>query len=288
MFNKLIKKENRLFALTLILFVANLFVWPVIFTAGRGVLTLAFLDIGQGDAIYIEAPNGNQVLLDAGPGRQVLRALGRVMPFYDRSLDLLIATHPDADHIGGFPAVIESFAIGAVMEPGVSSGTATDQAFRAAVSREAIPTILARRGQRVNLGRGAVLEILFPDHPPTADWETNSTSIVARLVYGEQEFLLTGDSPIKIEKYLLALDGRRLQSDLLKVGHHGSRTSTVLEYAAAVEPRYAVISAGSNNRYGHPHQEVLDILAKVGAVILRTDKEGTIIFQSDGVVLTRR
>lgn len=288
MFQKSIWREHWPAAVAILLLAVNSLVWFAIWRQARGVLTVAFLDVGQGDAIYIEAPNGNQVLIDGGSGRQVLRELGRVMPFYDRSLDLLIATHPDSDHIGGFPAVLERFAVGAVMEPGVSSGTATYQAFRAAVSREASPTILARRGQRVTLGRAAVLEILFPDRPPTADWETNAASIVARLIYGEQEFLLTGDSPIKIERYLLALDGRRLQSDVLKVGHHGSRTSTSLEYAAAVYPQYAVISAGSDNRYGHPHKEVIDILANIGSAILRTDESGAIIFQSDGVILTKR
>ncbi|MBI2100740.1 MAG: MBL fold metallo-hydrolase [Candidatus Vogelbacteria bacterium] len=268
-----------------LLLLANVLVWPAIVRDGRGILTVAFLDVGQGDAIYIESPTGNQVLIDAGSGRPVLRALGQVMLFYDRSIDLIIATHPDADHIGGFPEVLERFAVGAVMESGATSDTAIYQAFRTAVFDEKSPTILARRGMKIVLGHGAVLEILFPDRDTTS-WETNTASIVARLTYGESEFLLTGDSPIKIEKYLLALDGRNLQSDVLKAGHHGSKTSSDSIFLAAVKPTYAIISAGQKNRYGHPHQPVLAALGQIKAQILRTDESGTIIFQTNGETLS--
>ncbi|MBI4136102.1 MAG: MBL fold metallo-hydrolase [Candidatus Vogelbacteria bacterium] len=282
MFLKLVRSEKGPFVLALALLFANIPVWQSIVLAERGVLTVAFLDVGQGDAIFIESPNGNQVLIDAGSGRPVLRALGRVMPFYDHSIDLVIATHPDADHIGGFPEVLERFAIGAVMEPGVSSDTFTYQAFQASVGREGAREIFARRGQRVALGRSATLEILFPDRPPQAEWETNTASIVARLTYGESEFLFTGDSPIQVEKYLFGLDGRRLRSRVLKVGHHGSKTSSDPVFLAAVGPDYAVISAGRGNRYGHPHPSVLEALGRLGTRILSTADRGTIVFETDG------
>ena len=271
--------------LTLFLILANVLVWTIIYDSNQNVLTVAFLDVGQGDAIFIEAPNGNQILIDAGSGRQVLRALGQIMPFYDRSIDLLIATHPDADHIGGFPEILKRYEVGMVMEPGVGSDTATYQAFRQAAIQAVGTTTLARRGMKVALDSDLVLEILFPDQDPT-DWETNTASIVARLTYGEGEFLLTGDSPVKIEKYLLSLDGRRLQSDVLKAGHHGSKTSSAPEFLAAVAPKYTIISAGKNNRYGHPHVSVLESLQKIATRILRTDELGTIIFQTDGATLT--
>ncbi|MEK7621772.1 MAG: ComEC/Rec2 family competence protein [Patescibacteria group bacterium] len=295
-------RQQLIFILPVALLVANVFAWQVVWReTPRGILTVAFLDIGQGDAIYIEAPNGNQVLVDGGGGRQILRALGEVMPFYDHSLDVVIATHPDADHIGGLSFVLDRFAVGAVLEPGVESDTNVYQEFKRRVD-DGLPRVaggppclqpceagkagarlhtLARRGLRLRLDREVTLDILFPDQDPTT-WETNTASIVARLVYGDTAFLLTGDSPIKIEKYLLARDGKNLQADVLKAGHHGSRTSTAPEYAAAVKPQYAVISAGKNNRYGHPHREVLDTLTKLGATILRTDEAGTIIMQTDG------
>ena len=285
MFQRSVWRKRWSLALALVLLFANVFVWQTIYGAGRGVLTVAFLDVGQGDAIYIESPNGNQVLIDAGPGRPVLRALGEVMPFYDRSIDLVIATHPDADHIGGFPEVLERFAVGAVMEPGVSSATAIYRTFRAAVAAEGAEAMAARRGMKIILARGTVLEILFPDRDTTG-WETNTASIVARLIYGESEFLLTGDSPIQIEKYLLELDGRRLRSRVLKVGHHGSKTSSDPVFLAAVAPVYAVISAGRNNRYGHPHAYVFEALGRLGARILSTADRGTIVFETDGETLS--
>ncbi len=279
-------RQQLIFVLPIILLIANALTWYVIWReTPRGILTVAFLDIGQGDSIYIEAPNGNQVLIDGGSGRQVLRALGGVMPFYDHSLDVVIATHPDADHIGGLAFVLDRFAVGAVLEPGVTSETNVYREFEKRASDGTHQHFLARRGMRLRLDRGVALDILFPDQNTTG-WETNRASIVARLVYGNNSFLLTGDSPLAIERYLLALDPAGVQSTVLKVGHHGSRTSTLPEYATTVAPEYGIISAGLNNRYGHPHQEVLDILTKLGATILRTDQQGTIIFESDGRTLT--
>ena len=126
-----------------------------------------------------------------------------------------------------------------------------------------------------------MIDILFPDRD-TDEWETNTASIVAKLVYGNNSFLLTGDSPTAIENYLSMIDGRNLKSDVLKAGHHGSRTSTSESFANLVSPEYAVISAGKNNQYGHPHKEVLDILEKIKSVILKTYENGTISFSSDG------
>jgi competence protein ComEC len=280
MLQNFIKNYWRLIILLLLL-VGNFFVWYVIVREDRqGILTVAFLDVGQGDAIYLEAPNGNQVLIDGGPGKKVLQELGQVMPFYDRSIDLVIASHPDSDHIAGLVDVFERFAISGFMESGVISDNQTYGVLKNKVAVEGAKEILARRGQRVVLDDGVTLEILFPDRSPE-NWDTNDASVVAQLVYGENEFLLTGDAPAKIEKYLAELDSKRLRSDVLKAGHHGSRTSTSAEFVGLVQPQYAVISVGKKNRYGHPHPEVLAILQKAGAEILRTDTLGTIVFKVD-------
>lgn len=134
----------------------------------------------------------------------------------------------------------------------------------------------------IDLGGGAVLQILFPDRDPSG-METNAASVVARLVYGESEFMFTGDSPQNIENYLVSSGD--LSSDVLKAGHHGSKTSTGSNFISAVSPEYVVISVGKDNRYGHPNQEVLDTLTNFGAKILRTDTFGRLIFKSDGVTL---
>lgn len=274
-------KNFKLYFLGALLLV-NIFIWYAVSLEDRqGIIKVAFLDIGQGDAIFIESPNGNQILIDGGANKKVLKELAKVMPFYDRSIDMVIATHPDKDHIGGLPEVLKNYKTDMILEPGVSSDTGAYQELERVIFDKKLPRILARRGMALNLGDGARLNILFPDRD-TKGWETNTASIVAKLTYGDNSFLLTGDSPIKIEQYLSQVDGRNLKSDVLKAGHHGSRTSTSESFAGLVSPQYAVISAGKDNRYGHPHKEVLDTLDKVKAVIFKTYEQGTIVFTSDG------
>lgn len=268
--------------IALVLCAANVAVWSVVWPASRQrFLTVAFLDVGQGDAVFIQSPTGNQVLLDGGPGKAVLRELASVMPWFDRSIDLIIGSHPDADHIGGLLDVLERYQVSGFMDPGVESDNGLDEALATLVSREPAERLLARSGQRIHLGGGAVLTVLFPDRDP-AGLETNDASVVARLVYGNTEFLLTGDSPKKIEQYLIGQHKNNLEADVLKVGHHGSRTSTSPELLYWVRPSYAVISVGSDNRYGHPHAEVLDNLKNASSTVVRTDEQGTIVFKTDG------
>ena len=265
--------------LLVILSISTCFIWYVLLSQ-RHVLTVAFLNIGQGDSIFIESPTGNQVMIDAGPDKSVLRELAKVMPFYDRTIDLAIATHPDKDHIGGYPDVLDRYEVGTFIEPGLLHNTETYATLEKKVEQEGARRLYANRHMVFSLGGGAYLYILFPDRDTTG-FESNAASVVARLVYGDESFLFTGDSPIAIENYLVSKFGDNLTSTVLKPGHHGSRTSTGPAFLSAVEPAYAVISAGANNRYGHPHQEVMDALAKEGANILET-KNGTVIFTTDG------
>lgn len=279
------KKHIQWIVLGLFL-VANIFIWTATLRADQaGVLTVAFLDVGQGDAIYIEAPNGNQILIDGGPSSgALLRALGQVMPFYDRSLDLVLATHPDQDHVGGLPAVLGRMNVDGVITTENISGTGAYAAFEDAVKNEHARRILARTGERIILDEGVVLEILFPDRS-TRGWETNAGSIIARLSYGDESFLFTGDSPQAIEKHLVNKQGGALHSTVLKLGHHGSRTSSSPAFLSAVSPEYAVVSAGKDNKYGHPHKEVTDLLANLKIPAINTADKGTIIFKTDGTDL---
>lgn len=286
-------QKIKLAVLAILLFATIFSIYYCFREDRRGILKVAFLDIGQGDAIYIESPSGNQMLIDGGAGKAVLRELSKVMPFYDRSLDVVLATHADSDHVGGLPNVLGKYKVGLFLETGVPGESSAYQELESRIMNYElsgkVKKVLVRRGMVVDLGQGAILEILFPDRDPSG-METNTASIVARLVYGENEFLLTGDSPSAIEHYLISLDGAHqgsLQSDVLKAGHHGSKTSTSPEFVSAVSPEYAIVSAGKDNRYGHPHQEVLDTLTNFGAKILRTDEIGRIVFKSDGVNLWR-
>lgn len=268
--------------------VMNLFIWGVeIRSDRRGKLTVSFLDVGQGDALYIEAPNGNQVLIDGGRGRQTLRALGRVMPFWDRSLDLVIATHPDQDHTGGLPDVLSRMRIDGVVTTENTSDTGVYEAFENEIQKERATRVLARAGERIVLDEGVVLEILSPDRD-VAGWETNTASIVAKLSYGTKSFLFTGDAPQEIEKYIVGknvhtvLGSSKMNSTVLKLGHHGSRTSTSRMFLSAVNPSYAIISAGKENSYGHPHKEVTELLDEFNIPYLITADVGTITFVTDG------
>jgi competence protein ComEC len=268
------------------LFAANFFIWYAVSAENRGVLTVAFLDIGQGDSIFIESPTHTQVILDGGPDGTILSRIGALMPFYDRYIDMLIVSNPDKDHYAGFIDVLKNYSVGEVMEPGTVSNTETYQVFKHAVGEKHIPDVLARRGMDIDLGGGAHLNILFPDRD-VSGLSTNEGSMVAKLVYGNTSFLLMGDAPQNIEKYLVRLDGKNLDVDVLKLGHHGSRTSTSPELLSVATPDYAIISAGLHNKYGHPHKEVLALLDKFHIPGLETFKEGTIVFQSDGEQLRR-
>lgn len=271
----------------LMLIVSGVLVWlwpqtnPAGMLSNSGLLEVHFLDVGQGDAIFIESPTGVQVLVDGGPNAGVLAELGKKMSFFDRSIDLMIATHPDTDHVGGLTDVLVRYEVGSVLYTENESDSPAATSFMRALQAEGAVQTLARRGQRYDLGGGVMLEVLFPENNPK-DLESNTSSIVAKVTYGETEVLLTGDSPKSIEEYLVLVEGENLESDILKVGHHGSRTSTSELFLAEVNPIYAVISAEKDSRYGHPHVEVTDALFNAGIETVSTAERGTVTFMSNG------
>lgn len=269
--------------------------WPSMFPADFGFkavcepkqLCVVFLDVGQGDAVFIQSTSGQQLLIDTGRDQSVLWGLGEVMRFSDRTLDYVLVTHPDADHVGGLGDILDRYAVGQVIRTENESESGLWTTAESKIEAEGAPVTFARRGQTFDLGGGVQLEILFPD-VDTTSMESNTASIVARLVYGTTAFMLTGDSPKSIEEYLVLVEGEHLQSDVLKVGHHGSRTSTSELFLAEVDPAYAVISAGRDNSYGHPHLEVTDALFNYGVEAFNTADEGQVVFWSDGVVVTKK
>lgn len=290
-FSFFIKKYGSLFILAaLLLFCVG--VWTAVYIeTPPGKLTFAVLNIGQGDSLYIQSPTGIEVLVDSGPGGgALLRELPNVMRRGDRSIDAIIETHPDSDHMGGFVELIKRYKVGAFIEPGITKHNATIDALEEEVADGNIPKYIARRGMTLDLGGGARLDILFPDVDVSYFGErTNDGSIVARLVYGDTVALLTGDATIWTENRLLRMAGPdELASDILKVGHHGSKYSTGDAFVAAVHPSLAAISVGAKNTYGHPTEEVLNILARFNVPVLRTDQDGTLVFVSDGNAFARQ
>lgn len=244
-------------------------------------LEVHFLDVGQGDAIFIETPDGVQVLVDGGPDGSVTTQLAQHMSFFDRTIDMVVGTHPDKDHIGGLVSVFAQYEVSEILRTEKENETTVAAAYVQAVAEEKAQVHIARAGQEFTLGASTTLRVLFPQ-TDTDDIESNASSIVLQLVYGETEVLLTGDSPKRIEEYLVLTEGETLQSDILKVGHHGSRTSTSELFLREVDPRYAVISTSADNRYGHPHVEVTDLLFNERVETYSTAEEGVITFLSDG------
>jgi competence protein ComEC len=251
-----------------------------------GHLEVAFFNVGQGDATFIESPTGTQVLIDGGRGdRAVLRELSRAMGYFDRTIDVVVATHPDSDHIGGLIDVLKRYRVKTILMTSNVNDTPAYEAFMRAVDREDAQVVIATRGTALDLGSGArgstTLAVLFPDRDVT-NLESNTSSIVAKLSYGDADVLLTGDSPTSIEAYLVGLDGAALKSEVLKLGHHGSRTSSAPVFIETVAPQVGIISAGKDNEYGHPHREVVEIMKQYGVTTKNTASVGSIFMQSDG------
>lgn len=275
------------FVVLMLLIPLTVYVWIQILKPSVPVLTVSFIDVGQGDAILIETPNGNDILIDGGPDRSILRQLPKEMGILDRTIDLVIATHPDKDHIAGLASVLDRYQVQAYMDSGVQHDSPYVDALGDAVASEfGIETYLARRSARIHVGGGAYMDVLYPDRDIT-HLESNTGSIVARLVYGNVSFMLTGDAPDTVEEYVVALDGEALKSTVLKAGHHGSKTSTSDLWLTAVQPEIAIVSAGKDNSYGHPSPEVIERLKKFDVDILSTIQEGTITLVSDGVGVWR-
>ncbi|MBP6060919.1 MAG: MBL fold metallo-hydrolase, partial [Candidatus Pacebacteria bacterium] len=200
---------------------------------------------------------------------------------FDRHIDAIIITNPDSDHISGFLDVLKRYKVDQVFEPGTKNDSRTYQNLETEIKNKNIPNILAKKGMRLDLGGGVIVDILFPDRD-VSDFSVNDGSIVAKLQYGKTSILLTGDATAKTEKIILDEYAKTaLASTVLKVGHHGSRTSSSIPFVKAVAPVYAFISDGKDNKYGHPHPETLDTLASVGAKIFRTDLLGTVIMKCD-------
>lgn len=276
------KTEQKLILLWLGgLLIGVILVWTAIFAkADRGDLNVNFFDVGQGKAIFIEEAGGNQILIDGGPSDLVLERLSEAMPFFDREIDLLILTHPDSDHLTGLIEVVKRYSIGAIIETGIVDASALYQEWQKIIKEKDIQVVYALAGQKIKIGDAFLLEILFPAQSLVGQnfSNTNSASIVSKLSYGQNSFLFTGDAEEATEYYLVS-GGADIDSDILDVGHHGSKNSTSEEFLQAVTPQTAIIQAGKNNRYGHPSAETLEKLKEIE--VFRTDLEGNISFLCD-------
>lgn len=298
-------------------------------------LRVYFQNVGQGDSTLFVAPNGNSFLLDSGPfGNSAREEVGKNIPIFDNHIDVVLGTHPDSDHIGGFESVLKSYSTSLYVDPGFNSGTGIYENLIEKNSKLGIENFIARKGVQIILDKDedVVFDIVFPDVGYIIEKyqnclsgerkekiskknlktnlkrlknkkpkqtknktlscskkllvDTNEISIVGQIRYGSTTVMMTGDAPASVEEYLIKIynNTNRLRSQILKVGHHGSETSTSKNFLHAVSPDFAVISVGKENRYGHPNKKVLERLENsLKTKILRTDTVGhSIEFSTNG------
>jgi competence protein ComEC len=243
-------------------------------------LKLWMLNVGQGDSFLIELPGGEQFLIDGGPSDAVLSKLGAILPPWDRSLDAIIATHTDADHVGGLVSVLDRYEVATVYETGAGSHTPEALAFSSRVTSEGAVLRLLSHGDVISVGE-AKFSVLWPDETLEGEYpeDRNDTSLVVLLEYYETSILLTGDSQTEVEE---KIESRVGDVDVLKVGHHGSITSTGYDFLARTQPEVALISVGRDNTYGLPHPSIVSRLMDIGARIFRTDLDGDVLLLSNG------
>lgn len=241
-----------------------------------GRLSVHFLDVGQGDSIFIELPDGKTMLIDAGENYYGNGIISYINDCGYEKVDYLAATHPHADHIGSMAYIVRHMDIGEVFMPKVSANTKTYENLLEAVSDKGLKIKSAKAGLTIAENDDYKITVAAPS---VIDSENlNNSSAVIKLSYKNNSFLFTGDA----EKEELSKIKTDISADVLKVGHHGSKTSTYSEFLDKVNPKYAVISVGKNNDYGHPHKNTLKLLSNYGITVFRTDKDKTIVFASDG------
>ncbi|MFA5134345.1 MAG: ComEC/Rec2 family competence protein [Patescibacteria group bacterium] len=251
-------------------------------------LTVTFFDVGQGDSIFIQTPSRHTVLIDGGPDAGVLAKVGRRMPFYDRTIDLVILTHVHADHIAGLVPIIERYDVGTVLFSNIDYTSPEYRAWLETIDEKEIEAVSPRARLQYQFGE-VDLEILYPFDEISGPFggDINDTSVVARMQYGSTSFLFTGDASASVEgELLLQYGSAALESDVLKVGHHGSKYSSSLEFLEVVGPRYAVVQVGEGNSFSHPHRMVMKRLEGLGISVYRTDELGDITLCSDGSALS--
>jgi competence protein ComEC len=275
------------------LFLLNIFSWNEVFALfGPHNLRVDFWDVGPGDSTFILTPEKHQILIDGGPDASILRKLSLLMPFWDRNLDLVILTHPESDHMQGLLYALQRYKADYILWTGVKKTTPEYTEWMSVLAKQkklGAKIIIAEYGQEIKAGN-VLIDTLHPLESvegENAKNTSNDTCIVSKLIFGKNSFLFVGDISSTAEKELV-YEKLNLQSDVLKVAHHGSKYSTLDLFLSDVNPKFAVISVGAKNTYGHPTPEVLQRLEKFGIKMFRTDKDGDVEFVSDGNIIINK
>lgn len=267
-----------------ILVVLAVVLWSAVAVSPGSTLDVHFVDVGQGDAIYGRLPSGEDFLIDGGPDNKVLSELGEVMPFWDREINLVVASHNHADHIRGLIDVLEKYQVKEIWLTGATHNTKTYEKFRQTIDNEKDALVKkVKAGDERELGM-AKIRVLFPieSKDSLAPDDQHDATIVTRLSYGEVDYLFTGDLNEGHEQEILNSSFGILNSEIFKVPHHGSATGLLEEFLDAVKPKYAVIQVGANNQFGHPAPSIIRKLDDRLIPYFRTDQNGRVEISTDG------
>lgn len=243
-------------------------------------LSVSFLDVGQGDAILIRTPLNQKILIDAGPDANILPAISPELGFFEKKIQLAIITHPDADHIAGFTEILRRYEVETILLTGVQHNTQWYRDILEQIAEQDIPTILAHADTDLAFG-DVFVDVFYPHDYLLTELpaDANAASVSTRISYGDTAVMLTGDLDVHAEEKVLATD-QELSAQVFKLGHHGSRTASSEEFIAAINPEIVIVSAGEDNKFGHPHAEVMERVKN--KQVLETAKEGSIRLVSDG------
>lgn len=242
-----------------------------------GVLEVCFFDVGQGDSILINHFNGNQILIDGGPGGKIKGEIGKCQPFYDRTIEWVILTHPHFDHLSGLNWVLSNYKVEKVLHSGTNHSSNTYQEFKKILEEKQILTKAIEKSKKIDLKEGVHLDNFSVFNPDDLD-NLNNASIVSKLTYASSTILFTADAEKELQEKLLE-QGVNVKADILKVPHQGARDGAWKKFLKEVAPKTAVLSVGENS-YGHPHEEALKLYRNMK--LFRTDQDGTIRVFTDG------
>ena len=268
---------NKIKLAALTLLVSNLLVWGFVFSLPDGKLHLKVYDVGQGDAIFLETAAGYKILIDGGPSNQVVEYLGKELPFYSKKLDLLIATHPESDHLAGLLEVVKRYKIKTLWINGGQMDSRVFKSWSALLKEKKLQQVVVYQGDKLVFPDKTQIQVLWPKKD-FASSSVNSRSVVVQISYGNFDAVFTGDADEKVQPYTSSTS----RVEVLKVPHRGSKTALNETYLSTLAPEVSIISVGAKNSYGHPSAEVVDLLKKIRSKIYRTDKNGTIEVVSNG------
>lgn len=271
----LVQNINKTVFLTIL--IVNILIWSFYFSLPSGKLLLKVYDVGQGDAIFLETAAGFKILIDGGPNNKVLEYLGKELPFYSKKIDLLILSHPDADHITGLLEVVKQYQIKLVWVNGDEKDTRLFENWEKIVNENKLPLQVVSQGDKLVFPDSTEIKVLWPEAGYISS-KSNNKAIVVSVSFGNFEALLTADADKNVQPYTSGLN----TIEFLKVPHHGAKEALDENFVKAISPQVSVISVGNKNRYGHPSETTINILTKSGSEVYRTDKDGSIEIVSDG------